>query len=75
MVGYTSYQISNHDARIDDTEMNLKEIMGKVDRIPKDLQCLVQMNQGIQAHENLPGVAHHMEEESVTQPLGNPSNP
>ena len=46
MVGYTSYQISNHDARIDDTEMNLKEIMGKVDRIQEDLQRLVQMNQG-----------------------------
>ena len=29
VVGYTSYQISNHDARIDDNEMNLKEIMGK----------------------------------------------
>ena len=33
VVGYTSYQISNHDARIDDNEMNMKEIMGKVDRI------------------------------------------
>ena len=33
VVEYTSYQISNHDARIDDNEMNLKEIMGKVDRI------------------------------------------
>ena len=41
IVGYTSYQISNHDARIDDNEMNLKEIMGKVDRIQEDLQCLV----------------------------------
>ena len=26
VVSYTSYQISNHDSRIDDTEMNLKEI-------------------------------------------------
>ena len=33
VVGYTSYQISNHHARIDDNEMNLKQIMGKVDRI------------------------------------------
>ena len=31
VVSYTSYQISNHDSRIDDTEMNLKEIMGKVE--------------------------------------------
>ena len=33
VVSYASYHISNHDARIDDNEMNLKEIMGKVDRI------------------------------------------
>ena len=41
LASYTSYQISNHDARIDDNEMNLKEIMGKVDRIQEDLQRLV----------------------------------
>ena len=41
VVGYTYYQISNHDARIDDNKMNLKEIMGKVDRIQEDLQRLV----------------------------------
>ena len=44
VVRYTSYQISNHNSRIDDTEMNLKEIMGKVDRIQEDLQRLVSMN-------------------------------
>ena len=32
VVSYTSYQISNHDSRIDDTKSNLKEMMGKVDR-------------------------------------------
>ena len=63
VVGYTSYQISNHDAKIDDTEMNLKEIMGKVDRIQEDIQRLVKMNQEIH------GAAQHMEEESVVQPL------
>ena len=36
-VSYTSLQISNHDARIDDNESNLREIMGKVDRIQEDL--------------------------------------
>ena len=65
MVSYTSYQISNHDSRIDDIEMNLKEIMGKVDRILEDLQCLVNMNQGNQANENPATTAHPMEEESV----------
>ena len=37
VVKYASYHINNHDARIDDNEMNLKEIMGKVDPIQKDL--------------------------------------
>ena len=60
VVGYTSYHISNHDARIDDIEMNLKEIMGKVDRIQEDLQRLVQMNQGSQANENPPRGAQHI---------------
>ena len=75
MVGYTSYQISNHDARIYDNEMNLKEIMGKLDHIQEDLQRLVQLNQGIQTHENPAGAIQNMEEESVTQPVGQPGNP
>ena len=33
VVNYTSLQISNHDARIDDNESNLREMMDKVDRI------------------------------------------
>ena len=37
-VSYTSQQVSNNDARIDDNESNLREIMGKVDRIQEDLQ-------------------------------------
>ena len=40
-VNYLSYQTSNHDARIDDNEMNLREIMGKVYRIQEYLQLLV----------------------------------
>ena len=75
VVGYTSYQISNHDARIDENEMNLKEIMGKVDSIQEDLQCLVQLNQGSQAHENPVGAVPNMVEESVTHPKGQPDNP
>ena len=40
-VSYVSYQTSNHDAMIDDNEMNLKEIMGKIDCIQEELQLLV----------------------------------
>ena len=32
-VRYISYQTSCHDARIDDHDMDLKEMMGKIDRI------------------------------------------
>ena len=75
IVGYTSYHISNHDAKIDNNEMNLKEIMGKVDRIQEDLQCLVQMNQGSQVLENSVGAIQNMEEDSIIQPMGHPGNP
>ena len=75
VVGYTSYQISNHDAKIDDNEMNLKEIMGKVDRIQEDLQRLVQMNQGSQVHENPSGAIRNTKEESVIQTVRQPGNP
>ena len=44
-VSYTSYQISNHDARIDDNESSLREMMGKVDKIQEDLQRLISLNQ------------------------------
>ena len=75
VVSYTSYQISNHDSRIDDTESNLREIMCKVNRIQEDLQRLVSMNQGSKALETPATTAHPMEEELVVhpmKPLGNP---
>ena len=75
VVSYTSYQISNHDSRIDDTESNLREIVGKVDKIQEDIQRLVSMNQCNKALETPAAAAHPMEEESVVQPmkpLGNP---
>ena len=40
-VRYVSYQTSCHDSRIDDHEMNLKEMMGKNDHIQEDLRNLV----------------------------------
>ena len=44
-VSYTSQQVSNNDARIDDTESSLREIHGKVDRIQEDLQRFIEMHQ------------------------------
>ena len=75
VVSYTSYQISNHDSRIDDTESNLREIMGKVDTIQEELQRLVRMNQGSKAFENPTATAHPIEEESVVEPMKQLSNP
>ena len=71
VVSYTSYQISNHDSRIDDIESNLREMMGKVYRIQEDLQRLVTMNQSSQSCET-PVAVQPMEEELVEQPVKPP---
>ena len=75
MVSYTSLQISNHDARIDDNERKLREIMGKVDRIQEDLQRLITMNQGSRVNGTTAAAEHPMEEESVVQPRNLRGNP
>ena len=74
-VSYTSLQISNHDARIDDNESNLREIMGKVDGIQEDLQRLINMNQGSKVNETTAAAEHLMEEESVVQHMKFKDNP
>ena len=74
-VSYTSLQISNHDARIDDNESNLREIMGKVDRIQEDLQDLISMNQSSRVNGATDDSVLPMEEESVVQPRNPRGNP
>ena len=74
-VSYTSLQISNHDARIDDTESNLWELLGKVDRIQEDLEKLIIMNQGSRVNGVNEVADHPMEEESVVQPRAFRGNP
>ena len=71
-VSYTSLQISNHDARIDDNESSLRELLGKVDKIQEDLQKFISMNQSSRVHAASDEVVLPMEEESVLQPRGNP---
>ena len=63
-VSYTSLQISNHDSRIDDNESNLREMMGKVDRIQEDLERLITMNQGSRVNGATAEAKHPVEEES-----------
>ena len=74
-VSYTSLQISNHDSRIDDNESNLREIMGKVDRIQEDLQRFIAMNQVSRVNGEVTEAVLPMEEESVVQPRNNRGNP
>ena len=74
-VSYTSLQISNHDACIDDNESNLREIMGKVDKIQEDLQHFISMNQSSKVNGPTADAVHPMEEESVVQPRNIRGNP
>ena len=60
-VSYTSLQISNHDARIDDNESSQREMMGKVDKIQEDLEKLLSMNQGSRVNGVNTGVDYPME--------------
>ena len=71
IVSYTSLQISNHDARIDDNESSLREIHGKVDRIQEDLQRFIEMNQASRVNGEVAEAVLPMEEESVVQPRNN----
>ena len=66
-VSYTSLQISNHDSRINDNESNLREMVGKVDRIQEDLERFITMNQGSRVNGANVEAEHPMEEESVVQ--------
>ena len=67
-VSYTSLQISNHDSWIDDNESNLRELMGKVDRIQENLEHFISMNQGNRVNGGTVEAECPMEEESVVQP-------
>ena len=70
-ISYTSLQISNHDARIDDNESSLREIHGKVDRIQEDLQRFIEMNQASRVIGEVAEAVLPMEEEFVVQPRNN----
>ena len=76
-VSYTSQQISNNNACIDDNESSLREIHGKVDRIQEDLQRFIEMHQASRINGEVNGEVAEavlpMEEESVVQPRNNRS--
>ena len=69
-VCYISYHTNFHDTRIDDHDMDMKEMMGKIDCIQEDLHNLVQLNQGSHAQDNHGTAAQRMDEDYVTQPMG-----
>ena len=74
-MSYTSLQISNHDSWIDNNESNLREMMGKVDRIQEDLERFITMNQRSRVNGANVEAERPMEEESVVQPKHFRGNP
>ena len=41
----TSLEVSNNGPRTEDIESNLRELLGRVERIEEDLEKLISMNQ------------------------------
>ena len=68
IVSRTSLEVSNNDARTEDLESNLRELLGRVERIEEDLQKLVSMNQESRVNGVNEAASRPMEEESVMQP-------
>ena len=67
-VSRTSLEVSNNDARTEDLESNLRELLGRVERIEEDLEKLISMNQESRVNGVNETAEQPMEEESVLQP-------
>ena len=68
-VSRTSQDISNLGARTDDIESNMRELLGRVERIEEDLEKFISMNQESRVKGVNEAIDQPMEEEeSVLQP-------
>ena len=63
-----SQDVSDNGARTEDLDSNLRELLGRVERIEADLQRLVSMNQESRVNGNNTSASQPMEEESVQLP-------
>ena len=63
-----SQDVSDNGARTEDLDSNLRELLGRVERIEVDLQRLVSMNQESRVNGINTTASQPMEEESVQQP-------
>ena len=68
-VGYVLRQLSCQDSWIDDMDRDIKELMGKVDIIAKDVQKTVNMTQCSHCQETIANVVQPMEELPVSKPI------
>ena len=68
IVSHTSLEVSNNGARIEDLESNLRELLGRVERIEEDLEKLISMNKESRVNGVNETAEQPMEEESVLQP-------
>ena len=67
-VSRTSLEVSNNGARTEDLESNLRELLGRVERIEEDLEKLISMRQESRVNGVNETAEQPMEEESVLQP-------
>ena len=63
-----SQDVSDNGARTEDLDSNLRELLGRVERIEADFQRLVSMNQESRVNGINASASQPMEEESVQQP-------
>ena len=66
---YLENQMGFHEYRIDDSDHDLRELMGTIDFIKEEVQKMVNMNQCIHCQETPEHDNHPMEETSVVQPI------
>ena len=63
---YALSKLSYQDSRLDDMDMEIKELLGKVDRIVEDVQKMVNMKQCSHFQETIANGAQPMEELSIS---------
>ena len=68
-IGYVIHQLSFQDLWIDDLERDIKELIGKIDRISKDVLKKINFTQSNHYHETTAFGAQRMEEVSVSNPI------
>ena len=68
-IWYVLSKLYFQQSRIDDMDSDIRELLGKVDRIVEFVQKMVNMTQRIHCQETIANGMHPMEEISVSNPV------